>query len=899
MNGWRAALRIARREALRAKGRSLLVIAMIALPILAMSLGLTVYYSFEKPSPETRATREFGAADAMVEARLHQKVMQQPDDLNAIPVDSDEGAIDQKWTTDELLKALPAGSKVLPFRDGRATVRTKTGIRNIQASELDYADPMARGMLTIVSGRFARTDTEIALSARLAKYLGIVPGQQVTFSKPAKTYTVTGIVENPNWIDSETAYSPADLIDTSSDDNVYTSRWLVDTPEPITWSAVLGLNDKGIGVLSRHVLANPPARADVPYYMEFDNETAETQVIAGATLVAGLAVLEIVLLAGPAFAVGARRQKRDLALIIATGGAPKHVRAVVLSGGIVLGLVAGVTGTAIGVLGGILLRPVLEPLIGKRSGPPVVPVWLVAAIVGIAVVIGLLAAMVPAWSAARQDPVAALAGRRGTGRSKRRYVVAGIAMTAMGGAIGVLGAFSTQTIVILAGVIIGELGLVLCTPAIVGAVARLGARLPLGPRIALRDASRNRASAAPAVAAVMAAVAGTVAIGLYIASENEAARAGYVPSLRYGQVAVNFQGGDDGPTPDTISDIMRRTLPVDKIYPVTAVGMRCPDGNCQNVSLEVPPASQCPLWNSSGEPTREQREQYASDPRCQEQSATANLGLAFVDDGTVLPTLLDVSESEAARAIAALKSGKVVIYDPLYIVDGKVTLAVSTFDGSKSNVSAEPIRRTFPAYVVKTKFQSGSLIMPPSVATSLGVTSEVTGMLATTTRMPTSAEQDAANAAVEGFGFAWVSVERGYVDNFQIGLIALAIAGGLITLGASAVATGLAAADGRADLTTLAAVGAAPRVRRVLALSQSGVIAGLGTVLGVIAGFISGSTIILAQRRQEELQFLANVRPFVVPWPTLLITIVVVPLVAMLGAGLLTRSRLPIERRLS
>ncbi|MFD1052180.1 hypothetical protein ACFQ1S_44690, partial [Kibdelosporangium lantanae] len=37
--------------------------------------------------------------------------------------------------------------------------------------------------------------------------------------------------------------------------------------------------------------------------------------------------------------------------------------------------------------------------------------------------------------------------------------------------------------------------------------------------------------------------------------------------------------------------------------------------------------------------------------------------------------------------------------------------------------------------------------------------------------------------------------------------------------------------------------------------------------------------------------------PISVPWLNVLITLLVVPLVAMLGAGLLTRSRLPIEHR--
>lgn len=142
-----------------------------------------------------------------------------------------------------------------------------------------------------------------------------------------------------------------------------------------------------------------------------------------------------------------------------------------------------------------------------------------------------------------------------------------------------------------------------------------------------------------------------------------------------------------------------------------------------------------------------------------------------------------------------------------------------------------------------------------------------------------------------------VHVERGGEGTSNPILIVLALAAGVITLGAAGIATGLAAADGRTDLTLLAAVGASPRMRRALALSQSGVIAGLGSLLGMGAGLGAGVAVLTATNRGY-----ANVWPspepfpVTVPWTTLGI-LIVVPIVAMLGAGLLTRSRLPIERR--
>ena len=48
--------------------------------------------------------------------------------------------------------------------------------------------------------------------------------------------------------------------------------------------------------------------------------------VAVIVLIVVMALLEVVLLAGPAFAVGARRQSRTLALMAATGGTPAQSR---------------------------------------------------------------------------------------------------------------------------------------------------------------------------------------------------------------------------------------------------------------------------------------------------------------------------------------------------------------------------------------------------------------------------------------------------------------------------------------------------------------------------------------------------------------------------------------------
>lgn len=191
-----------------------------------------------------------------------------------------------------------------------------------------------------------------------------------------------------------------------------------------------------------------------------------------------------------------------------------------------------------------------------------------------------------------------------------------------------------------------------------------------------------------------------------------------------------------------------------------------------------------------------------------------------------------------------------------------------------------------------------SLLSPGAVAAAeLAV--RPAGLVAVpTSRKPGQAEEDRLRAALADIGELSWAVERGpHVDEDPI-LLILGIAAGLITLGAAGIATGLAAADGRRDLSTLAAVGASPRVRRLLSLSQSGVIAGLGSLLGVVAGLGAAFAVLFAFNQAVVGRWPTEPPyPLTVPWESLAI-VLVVPLVAMLGAGLLTRSRLPIERRL-
>jgi putative ABC transport system permease protein len=72
----RATLRIARRDALRAKGRTALVLAMIGLPVMAI-VALVVLLSTTALSPAEALPRTMGQADAVVQTGGRQPVTQQ------------------------------------------------------------------------------------------------------------------------------------------------------------------------------------------------------------------------------------------------------------------------------------------------------------------------------------------------------------------------------------------------------------------------------------------------------------------------------------------------------------------------------------------------------------------------------------------------------------------------------------------------------------------------------------------------------------------------------------------------------------------------------------------------------------------------------------------------------
>jgi putative ABC transport system permease protein len=264
----------------------------------------------------------------------------------------------------------------------------------------------------------------------------------------------------------------------------------------------------------------------------------------------------------------------------------------------------------------------------------------------------------------------------------------------------------------------------------------------------------------------------------------------------------------------------------------------------------------------------------------------------LVGDGATVTAATGASGPTYAEVLA--RGGAVV---PWSSVRDDGTAVVSVTD---ANTQAVLRRIVVPAVALPRSGVNG-YILSPQAAARLKQPVDVVAVVALGKRPPSAHAEDLARNAVQNTGVsASLTVERGYQSRYGVGLLALLLGSSIIVIGASGTATGLAAADGRADLGTLAAVGASPSTRRTLAAFQSAVTAGLGTVLGVLAGLVPGVGVVRAINAAAHTSPLDGPwYPLVLPWTNVLVTLLVVPLIAALAAAALTRSRLPMVRRIA
>ncbi|RZU33666.1 FtsX-like permease family protein [Blastococcus saxobsidens] len=870
---WRLALRMARRDARRHRGRTALVLLMVGLPVLAV-VGADTLLRTWQISPAEALPATLGAADARIEGVARSPIEADPLTGEPLVFEPDEEAA--PWSAAEVRGLLPDGAEVVERTVGRVAYRAGAGYADVPAYADDLDRPIRDGAVEVVEGRVPSTTDEVAVSGAVAERAGVAVGQPLRVTPEDVPLTVVGIVApGAGARDDFVVVAPgsADLLRSRS------TEFYASVPGGLDWPAVRELNAAGLAVVSRAVVADPPAE---PEYRSDGGtsgpNTAEVAVL--ALIVAGI-LLEVVLLAGPAFAVGLRRQRRDLALLAAVGGSPADLQRTVLASGVVLGGGAAVGGALLGIGLAWLALPLVAERADVRFGPFDVAPLDVLAVVATGLLAGLAASAVPATQAARTDVVPALAGRRGQVRTSWRLPVVGLVGIAAGAVLTVLGAQGGE-FGVAAGAVLLVAGTVVATPWLVGLLAPLARWLPAAGLIAVRDATRNRTRTASAVAAVLATVAAVTTMAIGSQSDSTQARRDYVPQAPMGAAVVTvFQAGEEAWT--AVEGIVAEQLPGHPIGRIWSVAY-----------LEAEPRSLSPVRaGCTGGPG--ECHWFPEDVAWLRPTFGGEVVVA--DAGTVAAAVPAPWREEVA---AALRAERAVVFGSGAVdAAGEVTLLGSTWNGSSDEVLG---RAALPATEISissgAELQVPSLVVvPPALADRLPVPVTTTALVIGGPDAPVgpAAEERLAEAVRAVSAQASVYVERGWTDGLAVARLLLFVVGGVLVLVATLTATGLALADSRPDLATLAAIGAAPRTRRFIAMGSAAVIGVGGALLGLLVG--AGPGIAVAHPLTSN-DYGAGARAVIdVPWLLLGGVAVAVPLLAVAVTGLVVRSRLPMVRR--
>jgi putative ABC transport system permease protein len=888
--GWRPALRIARREALRARGRSILVLVMIGLPVLAI-VALDTLGRTSDVSTRESLDRRLGTADALVMYAGTGGAVNQSPDTSTEESEAPQGDPPPAPTTAGLRSLLGPHASVIELYRGHASVRTTLGVARPEAVGTDLRNPMTRGLFDLRAGRLPRDRSEVVVSQRLADR-GFPAGSRLTLADGTSLHVV-GVVESTTTRDLNLVVGDAAILGLeATTDGAADLGWLVSRPAGVDWSAVRSLNQHGLFALSRQVVEHPPPASEVTV-RSYNGGGLGGAEVAVLGLVVAMALLEVVLLAGPAFAVGARRQQRALALMAATGAEPPHLRQVVLASGVVLGGAAA----ALGALGGVVLAWVAVPAVQQfstnRLGPFDMSGRDVAAIAACGFGSALLAAFLPAVLAGRSDVVAVLAGRRGETRPARWSPAVGAFLLAAGVAGSAYGANKANggEIPITMSAILAVVGMVLLTPSALGGLGRIARMLPLPLRFAVRDAARHRSRTAPAVAAVAATVAGVVALGIGGMSDAAQNRALYTPGAPLGAGVVQAHSPQQ-PDWQALAAAVHRELPHARTRLVTGVD------EAQPVQYDVSPRSDAtPSPSGPGEV-----EGFST-------SYGSQLGSAVLVGAAMLPDL-GLSGSDLSRARAALARGEVVLFDDRKAAKPvPVTIHGQRFpqNGGEPTEAGSWDGRAVLVHAPGSS-QPARAVVPASVARAMGLPVTTTAMLVDRATIDQSAE-DSIDEALGGLDdSASMYVERGYQDDStRVILLLLGCIGGALVLGGTLTATFLALSDARPDFATMGAVGADPRTRRTVGAAYAGTIGVVGAVLGAAVGFVPGIAVTFPLTSSSWAGPGATTTTgeriaghyLDVPWLLVLGLVVVLPLLTAVVVGLASRARLPMVSRLS
>ncbi|MEL6105335.1 MAG: FtsX-like permease family protein [Planctomycetota bacterium] len=468
----RCIVRLEVRNLRREWGRSLLICLLIGLPMAAMVAGGTLV-RLSDPSDQERARAVLGNADFKIIAA----------DLN------------------EVRRTLPANVKMEPISFGRETVYCN-GMRLSVESRRHSVKGLAEGLIKVIAGRVPQTPREIAVSSLLQEVFGTSVGSTVEV-EDSGTFQIVGVFEVIEDLDAVSVlYSFAP--------QGFWGR----TQQLVQWPTSMSEAERGefrtqlssVSIVDRRSLTSS---ASPLRWLVF--------------VLGGVALAEAALIVSAAFIVSLRRRRREIGLFASSGATRFHTLCAVIVNSVLLSMLAGISAVAVGLVVAKCLHPFLDSWNHRRNGPFEIDAALCLQSAVFGMFTAVAAALLPAWASARLPIREALASRSPAQQCSRRWGLIGSILVVIG-AVFVASApmlvepdrgadgDNLSVLATMLGSILGLVGFGSASPWILERLAPLANHLPIGHKLAIREASRFRTRNGPIVTAILAGMSASVLI---------------------------------------------------------------------------------------------------------------------------------------------------------------------------------------------------------------------------------------------------------------------------------------------------------------------------------------------------------------------------------------------------
>lgn len=528
---WMLAARLARREIWRRPGRTALVALLVAVPILAMTIGSIVVRS---NTDAARFSRSYGNADiALIQTFGYDRDIEVMDTIDIRERIGDLG-----------LEGTQSTQYVTTF----SSVRSASGVLGTaKVTGLEPGSPITADTIDIDTGRLPQGPDEVLLHPTLLATFGISVGDTLMLDRPDRSLVVVGVGR-------EVAYHSTPLM-VLGDLDVNEVRQgslttLYDFPGDNTAEDVSAL-----GAISElfDSVESRPLRVDIPSSGSNDTLQEPSKDLAWGWVIGVLSLAAAGVIIAAAFATSARRQLATVGQLAANGASPKLIRRTLALQGTWSGMVGSAFGIGLAIAAFQLGIPLIEWIAGRGWNQTKIVATDLALIFVTGVVAATLAALLPARSLAKTSVLSALAGRRPIRPVQARTVGIGLAcfagglLTLMVAATGAKNDPNPDADLFAAVALVGSLGVLagmcLASPVAISAASSAVGRLGPNWRLSGRSLYRTRWRSAAVVTAI--GVAGALAIAAATTLSVVENSANTIENMARNVTTLRANGGQD------------------------------------------------------------------------------------------------------------------------------------------------------------------------------------------------------------------------------------------------------------------------------------------------------------------------------------------------------------------